>query len=280
VSTYVSKLDAEIEYEVVDAPNNIKWAFKDVITTTINMKPQTDVEKVISYLTVKYGDFKFDDQITAEINEIVKNLYTVTYKEWDEVKHHNGKDPFGNPTSWNETIHHLDITLDGITLDQYLEKNKDTLFVNDEYSRYLTLADVGGETFRVELGSPFMGQDWESLISSRFGWRIHPITKKLCLHEGLDIAMPAGTQINAVMDGTVTTGYEPEGLGKYIVVTNGDISTKYGHCSKILVTEGTVKKGDVIALVGSTGSLSTGDHLHLEYTKNGINLNPLFYLEK
>ena len=82
-------------------------------------------------------------------------------------------------------------------------------------------------------------------------------------HNGIDIAAPTGTEIYAAESGTVTKAlYTSVGNGIYTVIDHGDYTTLYSHCSELLVKMGqTVEKGDVIALVGSTGN-STGPHLH------------------
>ena len=82
-------------------------------------------------------------------------------------------------------------------------------------------------------------------------------------HNGIDIAAPTGTEIYAAESGTVTKAlYTSVGYGIYAVIDHGDYTTLYSHCSELLVKMGqTVEKGDVIALVGSTGN-STGPHLH------------------
>lgn len=119
-------------------------------------------------------------------------------------------------------------------------------------------------------------------ISSPFGYRIHPILKYKKFHGGLDINAPKGAYIHAAADGTVISARWHSGGSGYTVILDhgGGISTFYLHIMKggILVKEGqSVKAGDVIAKVGSTG-LSTGPHLHFEVRKDGERQNPLKYV--
>lgn len=118
-------------------------------------------------------------------------------------------------------------------------------------------------------------------ISSNFGDRENPLASGQEFHKGLDIAVASGTEIKAVLDGIVTICDETnQSYGKYIEITHSDtLKTRYAHCSQLLVKNGdTVKQGDVIALVGSTGN-STGPHLHLEVIENGQKVDPLNYLK-
>lgn len=113
-------------------------------------------------------------------------------------------------------------------------------------------------------------------ITSRFGGRASGT------HHGIDIAAPTGTTIAASAGGTVTfSGWDTYGLGYCVRISHGNgVSTTYGHCSKLYVTAGqTVSAGEAIAAVGSTGN-STGSHLHLEISVNGVRQNPQLYLYK
>lgn len=112
--------------------------------------------------------------------------------------------------------------------------------------------------------------------SSPFGYRVDPVTGAVgAFHEGIDIAVPLNTKAPAAADGTVTFAGWAGGYGNYVEVTmpNGYVYA-YGHLNAIFVNVGdNVKKGDVIALSGSTGK-STGPHMHIELVINGEHKDP------
>ncbi len=113
-------------------------------------------------------------------------------------------------------------------------------------------------------------------ITSRYGVssRIRVST-----HTGLDIAATKGTPIKVIADGTVTFAENKGSYGYLVKVDHGNnVETWYAHTSKMYVKAGqTVKAGDIIADVGSTGN-STGPHLHLEVRVNGQHVDPQDYL--
>lgn len=115
-------------------------------------------------------------------------------------------------------------------------------------------------------------------ISSRFGWRRHPILKQRILHSGVDYAAPMGSRIYASGDGVVKRAQWAGGYGRYVVIRhNSEFSTGYAHMSGFArgIRPGVrVKQGQVIGYVGSTGR-STGPHLHFEVIKNGKKVDPL-----
>ncbi|MCB0507739.1 MAG: M23 family metallopeptidase, partial [Bacteroidetes bacterium] len=116
-------------------------------------------------------------------------------------------------------------------------------------------------------------------IASGFGYRIDPVYKTKRLHTGLDFAAPTGTPVYATGDGVVEiAGSQGDGYGNKVLINHGyGYETLYGHNSKILVRVGQkVKRGQTIALVGSTGK-STGPHSHYEVWKNGEKINPVNY---
>jgi murein DD-endopeptidase MepM/ murein hydrolase activator NlpD len=114
--------------------------------------------------------------------------------------------------------------------------------------------------------------------SSPFGWRVHPILGYRRFHAGQDFAASYGSTIRAADSGTVIFAGWYGGYGKAAIIDHGNgLTTLYGHSSELYVSEGqTVKRGQVIAAVGSTG-LSTGPHLHFEVRKNGTPVDPMSY---
>ena len=118
------------------------------------------------------------------------------------------------------------------------------------------------------------------LVTSRFGWRSHPVSGQDDFHTGVDIAAAQGTPILAALPGVVEqTGYS-ESYGNFVVLRHSDnLRTTYNHCSEILAKEGEqLARSDRIALVGSTG-ISTGPHLHFEVEVKGLKADPLQALE-
>ncbi len=112
-------------------------------------------------------------------------------------------------------------------------------------------------------------------ITSSFGLRNHPITGELRFHAGVDIAANEGTPIYSSYDGTVIKSTYDSWNGNYLKIKHeNNIMTVYCHCKELKVKKGdTVKAGQVIATIGSTGS-STGPHLHYELRINNVSYDP------
>ena len=139
----------------------------------------------------------------------------------------------------------------------------------EEEERWNVLPSINGIKLAV---TPIEGR-----ITSRYG--VSSIRKST--HTGLDISAVTGTDIKVVADGTVISAKYNGAYGYLVKVDHGNgVETWYAHTSKMYVKKGdTVKAGDVIAAVGSTGN-STGPHLHLEIRLNGEHLDPQDYLYK
>jgi murein DD-endopeptidase MepM/ murein hydrolase activator NlpD len=118
-------------------------------------------------------------------------------------------------------------------------------------------------------------------FTSGYGVRSDPFKGRAAMHAGIDLAGPIGTPIYATADGIVgRSEWNAGGYGNLVELDHGHgIQTRYGHLSKSLVTAGQhVKRGDMIALMGSTGR-STGSHLHYEVRIDGKPVNPVPFLQ-
>lgn len=116
-------------------------------------------------------------------------------------------------------------------------------------------------------------------ISDDYGMRVHPTLGINKMHNGIDLAAPAGSPILAAYNGTVVAASYEASMGNYVMINHGDgLYTVYMHCSKLYVSQGqSVTKGQTIAAVGTTGR-STGNHLHFGVRLNGSYVSPWNYL--
>lgn len=117
----------------------------------------------------------------------------------------------------------------------------------------------------------------QAILTSRFGKRSDPFTKKSTFHGGIDLAAEEGTDVFASMDGTISFTGERGNYGNLIILSHKlGYETRYGHLQKILVKEGEkVHKGQVIGKVGHSGR-ATGNHLHFEVVRNSQKQPPIF----
>lgn len=154
--------------------------------------------------------------------------------------------------------------------------------INKQYEevnqQILELAQQGLDTTYIggELAWPVPGY---TRITSKYAMRVHPITGQYKLHTGVDIGAPMGANFVAANDGVVVKAGPNTAYGNMVIIDHGGgISTLYAHGSEILVEVGqTVKRGDAILKVGSTG-YSTGPHAHFEVRINGVTTDPLPYI--
>ena len=117
-------------------------------------------------------------------------------------------------------------------------------------------------------------------LSSYYGLRTDPFTGRKEIHKGLDFAGKMGSDVVAVASGVVTWAGKRFGYGNLVEINHGNgYTTRYGHSQKVLVKVGdTVKKGQVIAKMGSTGR-STGPHVHFEVRRDGQTVDPINYIQ-
>lgn len=118
------------------------------------------------------------------------------------------------------------------------------------------------------------------VMSSGFGWREHPIEGEERFHYGVDLAVETGTAVGAFAAGTVEYIGESDVYGQYLQLDHGGgVKSFYAHCSRLCVQQGqSVAAGEKVAESGATGEV-TGPHLHMELKKDGVRLNPAYYIK-
>ena len=166
-----------------------------------------------------------------------------------------------------------------------LQADADSL--QKQYDAVKKEADSISETIKVlqSQNTQYIGgaMCWPSQASTRitspFGWRYLSLLGGRNYHTGVDIGAAGGTNILAANSGKVIKAGWNNSYGYMVMVDHGGgIVTLYAHSSKLLVKTGdVVARGQVIALIGSTG-MSTGNHLHFEVRVNGKYQNPLNYI--
>ena len=159
-------------------------------------------------------------------------------------------------------------------LDVLLDSEEIDSGVSAEYNGKLDIpANVRLD--KIDFGSDFVPPLDTARVTSRFDYRVNPVTGRYVFHTGMDLGAAQGSNIYAMKGGTITRAAYDSGYGNFVVIEHDNgIRTLYAHCSKLKVKAGeSVKKGQVIALVGSTGN-STGPHLHLEFRKDNQRYDP------
>jgi len=162
-------------------------------------------------------------------------------------------------------------TLDALTKRIYVQSKSYDELIGLAKNKEVMLASIPAIM-------PIANKDLKRTASG-WGWRIHPIYKIRKFHYGMDFTAPTGTSVYASGDGVVDKVITSRrGYGNQVIIDHGfGYKTRYGHLSGFNIKKGQkVKRGDVIAFVGSTG-LSTAPHLHFEVHRNGKMVNPINY---
>lgn len=163
----------------------------------------------------------------------------------------------------------LDISKIGLSGDRQLSSGIQDQQLLDRLDRFILVLSS------LPIGRPVFGR-----INSGYGLRISPFSGKLTRHEGVDISAPRSSSVLVTGDGRVENVTKNSTYGLMVDIRHSNrILTRYAHLSKSLVKKGDfVSRGDVIALVGSTGR-STGPHTHYEVRVDGRPINPKKLLE-
>ncbi len=173
----------------------------------------------------------------------------------------------------NEWVSAVALMWDGDPLTK-VEK-QESIDVKEEHFTEEETAWLTDSLTAVQAVAPLAG----GTLTSGYGQRVHPINGTQEFHAGVDIAAPLGAALVASYDGEVMEVGENELLGKYIRLRHGGgIEILYGHCDAVVVEQGaTVKAGERVALVGSTG-ISTGSHVHIRVDVDGNSCDPAILL--
>ncbi len=129
-------------------------------------------------------------------------------------------------------------------------------------------------------GTTFARPVQKGVVTSEFGYRVHPITGDLRLHKGIDIGGNQGKPIFAAASGTVIIAGVISGYGNFVEIQHsGGLTSAYAHMASFSVTEGaTVAQGQQVGVVGATGA-AAGPHLHFEIFKDGQPQNPRNFVD-
>ena len=227
------------------------------------------------------------DELDQNIRNMIKGTESGTVPKTDGSAQSKEEKEDPSPQSVNKTFTTTQLSARISSLDRQAQRRMISM-----YTLYNVLKDGVGKDIRELQSMLAMESDatdanghmpsiWpaKGVISSTFGARQDPVYGGGAFHEGLDIANDVGTTIVATAAGTVTYAGYNGGYGNEIEIDHGNgFVTKYGHNSALLVQVGmTVKKGQSIALMGSTGK-STGSHVHYEVRVNGVATDPLLFL--
>lgn len=219
------------------------------------------------------------EQVLVDIQQRDDNIYRMIF-EAEPIPYSVRKAGFGGVDRYAELEEMQNMELVVETAKQLDMLTKQMYIQSKSYDEIVLLAKNKEQMLRSIPGIiPISTKDLTHFASG-FGYRMHPIYKTIKMHAGVDLTSPIGTKVYASGDGVVNAAQFGKGYGKVVGVDHGfTYSTIYAHLSKILVKKGQkVKRGDVIGLVGNTGT-STGPHLHYEVRKNNRPIDPVnFYM--
>ena len=236
---------------------------------------------LMGYLTSAYQGFTYDE-VESVLRQLFQEQYTLSFSEETEIRYRTetSVDPETGEETQEEVPYEWRILNVKLTVTPLENLVVSRMNADQKEICEILLQTKGNRQYVKNV----FGTNWLPYVTSYYGYRVHPISGEKNYHTGVDIGMPEGTEILAGHDGTVTLAGNAGGYGLCVAIEGEayeghTLTTKYGHCSQILVSAGQeVKAGDVIAKVGNTGN-STGAHLHLEVLVDGQYLNPLYFAD-
>lgn len=205
-------------------------------------------------------------RVISEVNPISQSVRQAGFGGADRYQHLDG---FDNSNLLIESTRKGDIIINQVDIQS---ESYDTLMylVQTKQDKLLSIPGI----------SPVSPNGYYR-ISDPYGVRIHPITKKRQMHDGIDFAASIGNSIYAVGNGKVIdVRISRTGYGNKLTISHGyGYKTLYAHMHDVFVKKGDIiTRGQVIGTVGNTGR-STGPHLHYEVIYNSKKINPKsFYI--
>lgn len=228
---------------------------------------------LMAYLSALYGEFNLD-KAREELHAIFEEMYTLTIEikiEDREIKKYDpGTMEYYTVTEPRKICY---VTLEKKEMEDVVA-NRLPGELKQQYDNYKL--STGGQ----QVYAPVMQENWENLISSNYGERIHPITKVRTFHKGVDIAVPTGTKLYSAVKGTVIRSQYSDSAGNYVTIqTDTGWTVTFMHMDARAVSTGQeLEQGDFVGYSGNTGN-STGPHLHLQVeNEKGETINPIFII--
>lgn len=255
---YTKMADLSVAYDMVRAENDTIKQQNEQIIETMAMISEADTEIVNAVTTLTS---ERTQELRKQLNKISSTLLSLGIQEQTLIQNAN---KYSNPI--------VNTIFTPIKFDAKID-NKYKKLANDleMWAGLSKLSQV------LPLGAPVKN----TRVTSSFGIRKDPFTKKPKQHKGIDFAGKIGTELTAVAPGRVVSVGERNGYGLTVEVDHGlGFSTLYAHLSKILVSRGDwVRPGSVVGLGGSSGR-STGAHLHYEIKYKGNQFNPSKFVQE
>lgn len=251
-----------------------------VFSTFFDSPKEKRLKREIAQLELQYkllgNRMNRVDQVLAELQEKDDDIYRVIF-EAEPIPGSVRDAGFGGVNRYKdlERLENADIVIG--TTKRLDELTKKLVVQSRSFDEVVALAKNKEEMLASIPAIQPVANKKLKRVASGFNYRIHPIYKVRHFHTGIDFTAPRGTEIYATGDAKVVDVImKKRGYGYHVILDHGyGYKTLYAHMSKFNVKRGeSVKRGDVIGFVGSTGT-STAPHLHYEVIKNGEKINPM-----
>lgn len=247
------------------------------ITSPTERKQERELENLQLHYELLAKRMKESSKVLEDLQERDNNIYRL-YFEANPIPEEQRKAGFGGVNRYknlegfdnSEMIKNVTKDLDILSKQLVVQSKSLDEIVSLAKEKEKMLASIPAI-------QPVKNEDLKRMASG-FGMRLHPILKSWRMHNGMDFTAPIGTPIFASGNGKIIKATRSATYGKVIYIDHGyGYKTIYAHLSKIKVRQGqSVKRGDVIGLVGNTGR-SAGPHLHYEVLRNDKPVNPIYY---